>query len=117
MTHHRIIAGEDGPVEVELTPEEAATVEAAWAAQPPKVRPIPEITRRQLRLWLVRQGIPLASIEAAIDQLPEPARTEAMIEWDGSVFQRANPLIDQIGAEIGLSSEQMDQGFREAALI
>lgn len=81
--------------------------------------PVPEITKRQLRLWLVRNGIALATVEAAIDAMPEPARTEAQIEWnDASVYSFSNPLVIQIGAAIGLTDpEMLKQAFRDAALI
>lgn len=81
--------------------------------------PVHDITRRQLRLWLVRNGVSLASVEAAIDTMPEPARTEAQIEWqDASVYKLSNPLVVQIGAAVGLSDpEMLKQAFRDAALI
>lgn len=81
--------------------------------------PVPDITRRQLRLWLVRNGVALASVEAAIDGMPEPARTEAQIEWaDASLYSLSNPLVAQIGASVGLTDiEALKQAFRDAALI
>ena len=90
---------------------------AVWEPPAP-VNPIPNITRRQLRLWLVRQGIALSDVEAAIEALPEPGRTEAQIEWaDASTYERSNPLIESIGTTIGLTPEEIDDGFRNAALI
>ncbi|WP_336810940.1 hypothetical protein [Bosea sp. MMO-172] len=94
--------------------EQVAAFTELWAT--PSVVPIPNITRRQLRLWLVRQGIALADVEAAIGSLPAPVRAEAQIEWaDASAYERSNPLIGSIGAAIGLSPEQIDDGFRDAA--
>lgn len=99
---------------------------ARWLAEGGVIRariipeaPVPDISRRQLRLWLVRNGIALASVEAAIDAMPEPARTEALIEWqDASVYKLSNPLVIQIGAAVGLSDpEMLKQAFRDAALI
>lgn len=88
------------------------------AAFTPPPAPIPNLTRRQLRLWLLRQEIPTSAVEALIDALPEPARSEARIEWaDASAYERGNPLIHSIGSALGLTAEQMDQGFRDAALI
>lgn len=86
---------------------------------PPVEPPVPDITRRQLRLWLVRNGIALANVEEAIDAMPEPARTEAQIEWqDASVYKLSNPLVIQIGAAVGLTDiEALKQAFRDAALI
>lgn len=102
----------DGAWSVEAIPQPEPEPEPA----PP---PVPDITRRQLRLWLVRNGVPLANVEAAIDAMPEPARTEAQIEWqDASVYKLSNPLLIQIGAAVGLSDpETLKQAFRDAALI
>lgn len=81
--------------------------------------PVPEITKRQLRLWLVRNGVELANVEAALSAMPEPERTEALIEWnDASVYSLANPLVVRIGAVVGLTDpEMLKQAFRDAALI
>jgi len=83
---------------------------------PPPLPP-PPITRRQLRLWLVRHGYALAQVEAAIDKLPEPQRTEARIEWeDASFYDARNPLLVQLAREVlGLSGEALDAAFKEAA--
>lgn len=84
--------------------------------------PVPDtVTRRQLRLWLVRRGIAPSAVEAAIAAMPEPQRTEATIEWqDATQYERTNPLLVQLaGAVLGLSGEALDaaldQAFREAA--
>ena len=99
------VAGEFGPV-------------ASYVPPPPAPVPVPPaITRRQLRLWLVRHGIPLSAVETAIDKLPEPQRTEARIEWeDASVYERDNPLLVRLAGEIlGLSGEALEEAFREAS--
>lgn len=81
--------------------------------------PIPPVTRRQLRIWLRRRGITSAMVEAAIGQIEdEDQRDEALIEWhDATAYDRAHPFVALIGAALGFSSEQMDAGWREAALI
>lgn len=93
-----------------------------FAAPPPPPPPVPAaITRRQLRLWLVRHDITLAQVEAAIAALPEPQRTEALIEWqDATQYERAHPLLALLaGAVLGLEGaaldEALDQAFRQAA--
>lgn len=119
--------GEEAIVHTDLPPDEQfRRLLADWLAAGGKIAPyvapeppVPDITRRQLRLWLVRNGVTLASVEAAIDALPEPGRTEAQIEWqDASVYKLSNPLVIEIGAAVGLTDpEMLKQAFRDAALI
>ena len=97
-----------------------ATEWDAWMAQqPPAPPPVPAaITARQLRLWLVRNSYTLAQVEALIDALPEPQRTEARIEWqDATQFERGHPLLRQLaGALLGLDGAALDQAL-DAAFI
>lgn len=104
-------------VRVDLAPEEEAAVRADWASPPPA--PMPTVTRRQLRIWLRRRGITSTMVEAAIGQIPDlDQRDEALIEWRDSVaYDRGHPFVALIGAALGFSAEQMDAGWREAALI
>lgn len=84
-------------------------------APPP---PIPEITRRQLRLWMLNAGHDDAAIRAAIATLDEPDRSHALIEYeDATTFQRSHHLFDLLGPAFGLASADIDQAFREAALL
>lgn len=75
------------------------------------------VTMRQARLALHAVGL-LSQVEAAIDALPEPSRTEARIEWDFSseVF-RERDFVLMLGASLGLTSEQMDDLFITAAAL
>lgn len=84
-----------------------------------KVISTPEpITRRQLKRWLYTQGL--------LDQVPiliagisdETERAEAQIDWeDAAVFEVTNPLVVSFGAELGLSEEQLNAAWLEAATI
>jgi hypothetical protein len=80
---------------------------------------MPNLTARQLRLGLVRNGIPLSSVEAAIAALPdESERAEAEIEWQfASSYSRMHPLINAVGANLGLAPEQMDIMWLTATTI
>jgi len=100
------------------------TVDLEWQPEPeaPLPPPVPRtITRRQLRLWLVRNGYTLAQVEALINALPEPQRTEARIEWeDATQYERGHPLLRQLaGRLLRLDKEALDAAldaaFREAA--
>jgi hypothetical protein len=92
----------------------AGGVIAPYASPP---APIVPITRRQLRLWLVRNGVTTLQVETVIAAIqPEQAREEAWIEWqDASSYERTNPLVVQVGQALGLTDAQMDAAFREAA--
>lgn len=81
---------------------------------PPEV--LPPITKRQLRLTLVRNGIALALVEAAIASMPEGLpKEEAKIEWDdASAFNRNHPTLLLIAGALGLTEAQVDAMWREA---
>lgn len=76
----------------------------------------PAVTRRQLRLTLVRNGISLETIAATIDQMPAGAeRDEARIEWqDGTMYERLHPTLLAIADALALTPEQVDQMWEEA---
>ncbi|MCA2377588.1 hypothetical protein ATU3C_12590 [Agrobacterium genomosp. 3 str. RTP8] len=84
----------------------------------PPVEPVPPspITRRQLRLTLVRNGISLAGVEAAIAAMPEGlTKEEAQIEWaDASTFSRNHPTLLLIATSLGLTESQVDAMWRQA---
>jgi hypothetical protein len=81
---------------------------------PPEV--LPPITKRQLRLTLVRNGISLETVEAAIASMPEGLeKEEAQIEWnDASTFNRDHPTLLLIAAALGLTEAQIDAMWAEA---
>ncbi|EHH07561.1 hypothetical protein ATCR1_06831 [Agrobacterium tumefaciens CCNWGS0286] len=84
---------------------------------PPFVEPpAPPITRRQLRLTLVRNGISLSTVENAISDMPEGLpKEEAQIEWaDASTFNRNHPTLLLIAGALGLTEAQVDAMWAEA---
>ena len=99
---------------VDLTPEEIA-------ALPPFAPPVmPTITRRQLRLALLRLGITGAMVEAKIATMPGNAATReaAMIEWqDATTYERNHSLVVILGASLGLTEAQIDAAWMEAATL
>lgn len=83
--------------------------ELALYSQAPIAVEIPDVTPRQIRQALILSGIALADIETALDSLPEPSQSLARVEWEYSVaFQRSRPLVVQMGAMLGFTSEQLD---------
>lgn len=79
------------------------------------------VTRRQARQALLLAGL-LDDVPAAIalldDGTPEGAQKMrlAQIEWEDSLeFERARPLVIEIGAAIGLDAAKLDELFATAA--
>jgi hypothetical protein len=94
-------------------------------AAPPSASPsVPSsVTRRQARQALLLAGL-LDNVPAAIALLdngtPEGNQQMrlAQIEWEDSLeFERARPLVIEIGAAIGLDAEQLDALFITAATL
>jgi len=101
----------------EMSSEEIAEKLSFYNKAPP-VEAIPDVTPRQMRQALIRSGIALADVEAALDSLPEPTKSLAKVEWEYSVsFQRSRPLVAQMGAMLGWSSEQLDALWKYAATL
>ena len=76
-----------------------------------------QITATQIRLWLVKNNIPLSSIDHAINSIEdELTRSELLIIWEYAPYvERSNPFIDNLGSLLGLNKEQIDQAFIESA--
>lgn len=89
------------------TPEEIAAIEGSpvWVPQ--------SVTPRQVRLILLSQGL-LQSVEDMIAQQDEATK----ITWQyASEFRRDDPLLNQLAANLNLTSEQIDQFFISAAQL
>ena len=74
------------------------------------------VTRRQLRLTLVREGISLATVEALINAMPEGLeKEEAQIEWaDATEFERSHPTLLLIAHALELTTEKVDEMWLKA---
>lgn len=93
----------------------SVSVEQAEPSMPVVVPKV--VTMRQARLALLASG-KLSQVDAVIDSLSEPHKSAARIEWDySSEVQRDKPFVVQIGAALGLTSEQLDQLFVEASKL
>ena len=94
---------------VEAPPPPEPTPEEARAA-------LPAITRRQLRLTLVRNGISLSDVTQALDAMPDGlAKEEAEIEWeDAATFERLHPTLLAIADALSLSPEAVDDMWHQA---
>lgn len=82
--------------------------------------PVPEsVSARQIRLWLVRHGISLAAVDAAIDAIPDQLQQDSVrVEWAYAPYvERSHPMLTPLAAALGLTEQQVDQAFVEAAGI
>jgi hypothetical protein len=82
--------------------------------------PVPaSVSARQIRLWLLRQGISLAAVDAAIDAIPDQLQRDSVrVEWDYAPYvERTHPMLVPLAAALGMSEAQVDQAFAEAAGI
>ena len=81
---------------------------------------VPEtISARQVRLWLLNNGIQLSQVEDAIDTINDPLlRESTRVEWEYAPYiERNHPLIESLAVYLGLTPEQIDQGFITASQI
>lgn len=86
-----------------------------WLSPAEQVPPV--VTMRQARLALFDAGL-LDDVEAAINALPEPAKTRAQITWDKSQeVQRENGLVSQLAPAMGLTPAQIDALFIAAGKL
>ena len=69
-----------------------------------------KMTKRVCALMLQQLGIPYTLLKEAI-----ASSEQAQLEWDLCIeLERCNPLLDIMGQQLGLSSEQIDQMFKYA---
>ena len=67
-------------------------------------------TKRVLALILEQLGIPYSQLKSLID-----SNSQAQLEWDLCVeLERNNPLLNLVGAELGLTPTDIDNIFRYA---
>jgi hypothetical protein len=81
---------------------------------------VPEtVSARQIRLWLIDNNISLSSVENAINGIAdEKLREKTLVEWEYAPYiERNHPLIEALASSLGLTSEQIDQGFIEASIL
>lgn len=75
------------------------------------------ITQRQARLAMLNAGI-YQQVQSAIAAMPGTDGEAARITWEfASSIDRDFPLVAQLSASLGLTSEQVDQLFIDAAKL
>lgn len=77
------------------------------------------VSARQIRLYLLRQGISLAAVDAAINAIPDAVtRDSVRVEWEYAPYvERSHLMLVPLAAALGLTESQVDQAFVEAATI
>lgn len=100
----------------ELVPMTQAEIDAHLTPPPPPAPAV--VTMRQARLALLGAGL-LDSVTAAIAAIPDTAqRRAAEIEWEyAQTVDRASPFTQQLAFGLGLTSEQLDSLFTQAAAL
>jgi hypothetical protein len=77
------------------------------------------ISARQVRLWLIDNNIDLNNVTNIINTIEDPIlRQKTLVEWEYAPYiERNHPLIETLGASLGLTPEQIDQGFITASQL
>jgi len=84
---------------------------------PPAPAFVPVVSMRQARLALHGASL-LTAVEAAINAMAEPAKTQARIEWDFATEVRRDwPLLVTLAGQLGLSDAEVDALFAAAAAL
>lgn len=93
--------------------EEEPTVETheEWALR--KLRERMQVTRYQAKAALLEAGL-LEQAEAIVAASNDP---RLQLAWQEAGFIRLSAFVDQVGAQLGLSPEQIDDLFIRAAKI
>jgi hypothetical protein len=77
-----------------------------------------QVSRRAARQVLLAAGL-LNNVQPALDAIPDPMQRAMMqIEWEDSLyFQRKRPSLVALATALGLTSEQLDNLFIQAAAL
>jgi len=77
------------------------------------------ISARQIRLWLLQNGISLQMVSDAIATIEDTlTRDSVSIEWEYAPYiERSHPMLVPLGQALGLSEADIDRGFTEAVNI
>lgn len=81
--------------------------------------PVPvKITVRQARQWMIQSGL-FADVEAAITAIEDSTEHAVMRNyWEYSAdFERNHPLLISLSDALNMTSDQLDQAFREASKL
>lgn len=100
--------------------DDGVVVNRVYLPNPPEVVNVPEsVSARQIRLWLIENDISLTSVENAINSIiNETLREKTLVEWEFAPYiERNHPLVNTLAESLGLTNEQVDQGFIAASKL
>jgi len=88
-----------------------------WILHSPTVPP--SISARQIRLWLINNGIQLSQVENAINNIQDPLiRETTKVEWEYAPYvERNHPMLGPLAQALGLTEQQIDTAFIQAQNI
>ena len=77
------------------------------------------VTARQIRLWLVANGISLDAVDDAIAAIPDATQRRIVwVEWHFAPYvERSHPMLIPLAGALGLSQAQVDAAFVQAARL
>ena len=81
---------------------------------------VPEsVSARQIRLWLINNGIQLIQVEQAINNIEDPITRETIkVEWEYAPYvERNHPMLIPLAQALGLTENQVDTAFIQAQYI
>lgn len=84
------------------------------------IAPPPQtISARQIRLWLLQNGVSLQMVADAIATIEDPVlRDSVSIEWEYAPYiERSHPMLVPLAQALGLTESDIDRGFVEAINI
>lgn len=107
--------------EVESIP--AGNGRLKWDDQTSQLERLPYEAPRppdELPLWCVKAVVTLmglrSAVDAAIAAMSDPDRTVVESAWtDGNVLARSSATVNSLGAGLGLTDEQLDDMWQQAA--
>jgi hypothetical protein len=77
------------------------------------------ISARQIRLWLIQNGVSLQSVTDAINTIEDPVlRDTISIEWEYAPYiEKNHPMLIPLAQILGLNEADVYRAFSEAALL
>lgn len=95
----------------------AGFVDASDPPLPILPSPPPSVTAWQIRRWLVANGISLASVDAAINAIPDAAlREKTRVDWEYAPYiERSHPMLPPLAGALGITD--LDAAFIAAEKI
>lgn len=77
------------------------------------------VSARQIRLWLIANGVSLAQIDEMINNIADQQQREyTRVEWEFAPYvERTHPMLASFAAALDMTEEQIDAAFIAAATL